>query len=44
MPKINEMLFKLECFQYAASLDLNMGYCQIRISENASNVCTIIPP
>ena len=26
MPKINEMLFKLEGFQYATPLDLNMGY------------------
>ena len=25
MPKINEMLLKSECFQYAASLGLNMG-------------------
>ena len=26
MPKINEILLKLEGFQYATSLDLNMGY------------------
>ena len=25
MPNINEILFKLEGFQYAMSLDLNMG-------------------
>ena len=42
MPKINEMLLKLEGFQYATSLDLNMGYYHIRLSENASNLCTII--
>ena len=29
MPKINEMLLKLEGFQYATSLDLNMGYYNI---------------
>ena len=26
MPKINDILLKLEGFQYATSLDLNMGY------------------
>ena len=25
MPKINEILLKLECFQYATSLDLNIA-------------------
>ena len=44
MPKINEMLFKLEGFQYAISLDLNMGNYHIRLSENASNLCIIILP
>ena len=44
MPNINEMLFKLECFQYDASLDLNMVYYHIRLSENSSNLCTIIIP
>ena len=44
MPKLNEMLFKLEGFQYATSLDLNMGYYNIRISKNSSNLCTIILP
>ena len=29
MKKINEMLLKLEVFQYATSLDLNMGYYHI---------------
>ena len=43
MPKINEMLLKLEGFQYSTSLDLNMGYYHILLSKNASNVCTIIP-
>ena len=44
MPKINEMLLKLEGFQCATSLDLNMGYYHIRLSENASNLCKIILP
>ena len=42
MPKLNEMLLKLEGFQYDKSLDLNMGYHHIRISKNASNLCTTI--
>ena len=33
------MSLKLEIFQYATSLDLNMGYYHIRLSENASNLC-----
>ena len=44
MQKINEMLLKLEVFQYAKSLDLNMGYYHIRLSENASILCKIILP
>ena len=33
MPKTNEMFLKLEGFQYAASLDLNMGFYHIRLSK-----------
>ena len=32
MPKINQILLKLEGFQYATSLDLNMGYYHIWLS------------
>ena len=32
----------LEGFQYATSLDLDMGYYRIRLSEEARNLCTII--
>ena len=42
MPKIYEMLLKLEGFRYGMLLDLNMLYDHIWISENASNLCTII--
>ena len=42
MPKINEMLLKLKGFQYAKSLDLNIGYYHIQLIENTSNLCTII--
>ena len=44
MQKINKILFKLEGFQYAMSLDLNMGYYHIQLIKNASNLCTIILP
>ena len=44
MPKTNEMLFKLEGFWYDTSLDLEMGYYHIRISENASKLCTFALP
>ena len=42
IPKINDMLFKLEGFQYSTSLDLNTLYYHIQLNENASNLCTII--
>ena len=44
MTKRNQVLLKLEGFQYATSLDLNMVYYHIRLSKNASNLCTIILP
>ena len=44
MPNINDMLLKLEGFQYATSLDLNMRYYHIQLSENVSNFCTSTLP
>ena len=44
MLKINDMLFKLEGFRYATSLDLNRGYYHIQLSENESNLCKILIP
>ena len=44
MLKIREMLLNLEGFKYATFMDLNMGYYYIPLSEEASNLCTIIPP
>ena len=44
MPKLNEMLLKLEGFKYARSLGLNMGYYHIQLIKNASDLCTIILP
>ena len=42
MPKINEMLLKLEVFQYVTSHDLYMVYYHIRLSENSRNLRMII--
>ena len=42
MPKINEIWFKFEGFQYAKSNGLNRGYYNIRFSKNSSSLCTII--
>ena len=38
------MLLKLEGFQYAKQLDLNIGYYHIRLIKKASKLCTIIIP
>jgi hypothetical protein len=35
---------KLEGFQYATSLDLNMGYYHIELSPFSKQLCTIILP
>ena len=42
LPRISDTLQELEGFQYATSLDMNMGYYHITLSEEASNICTIV--
>ena len=42
IPKIQDMLHKLEGFMYATSLDLNMGYYHIKLNPDAQKYCTII--
>ena len=44
MSKINETLLKWEAFKFATSLNLNIGYYQIQLNEDASKWCTIIIP
>jgi hypothetical protein len=44
IPKISELMLKLEGFSFAMSLDLNMGYYTIRLTPHASQLCTIILP
>ena len=44
IPKIQDMLLKLEGFQYATSLDLNMGYYHIELSPDSKKLCTVVLP
>ena len=38
MPNINEMLLKVDGFNYSTLFDLNMGYYYIQLSEDAINL------
>jgi len=42
LPKIGDVLQQLEGFQYATTSDLNMGYYTVRLSPEASDMCTIV--
>jgi hypothetical protein len=42
IPKIQDLLLKLEGFQYATSLDLNMGYYHIELSPDSKRLCTSV--
>ena len=44
LPKIQDMLLKMEGFQYATSLDLNMGYYHIKLDADSRKLCTIVLP
>ena len=44
IPNIQDMLMKMEGFQFATSLDLNMGYYHIELTPNSSRLCTIVLP
>jgi len=44
LPKISDMLQKLEGFQFATSLDLNMGYYHIELTPESSRLCTVVLP
>jgi len=38
------LLLKLEGFQYATTLDLNMGYYHIELTPLSKRLCTIVTP
>ena len=44
IPKIQDMLQKLEGFMWATSLDLNMVNYHILLTPNASRLCTVVLP
>ena len=44
IPRIQDLLLKLEGFMYATSLDLNMGYYALRLTPTAQKLCTIVFP
>jgi len=44
VPKISDVMLKLECFQYGTSLDLNMGYYHIEFNPDTRKLCTIVLP
>ena len=44
IPKIQDLMLKLEGFQYGTSLDLNMGYYHIELSPSSKRLCTIVLP
>ena len=44
IPKIQDMLLNLEGFQWATSLDLNMGYYHIKLDPASRALCTIVLP
>ncbi len=44
IPKIQDMLQKMQGLLYATALDLNMGYYTIRLNPDAQQLCTIVLP
>ena len=44
LPRIQDLLLKLEGFQHATSLDLNMGYYHVELSPHSRELCTIVLP
>ena len=44
IPKIQDLLLKLEGFMYATTLDLNMEYYHIELSPGSKKLCTLVLP
>jgi len=44
IPNVQDMHLNLEGFQWATSLDLNMGYYHIRLDPSSKELCTIVLP
>jgi dihydroorotate dehydrogenase len=46
IPKIGkaDIIRSMEGFTFASALELNMGYCHIKLDADAQNLCTILFP
>jgi len=44
IPKIGDLMLKLESFQHGTSLDLNLGYYYIELNPDSRKLCTIVLP
>jgi len=44
VPNIQDVLLNLEGFQWATSLDLNMGHCHVRLDPASKQLCTVQCP
>ena len=44
IPKIADVLQKLEGVKFAISLDPNLGYFTVRLEPDSQKICTIITP
>jgi len=44
LPKVADLIQKLERFKYATALDLSMGYYHIPLDEESQKLCTTILP
>ncbi len=44
LPKIQDILLKLEGFRYTTALDLNMGYYHIHLDDASKKLCMLIFP
>ena len=42
LPKISDLLQKLQGFTYATAIDLSVGYYHIRLDEESSKLCTTV--
>lgn len=44
LPKISDLLQKLEGFKYATAIDLSMGYYHVQLDEESQNLCSFVMP
>jgi transposase InsO family protein len=44
LPKISDLLQKLEGFSFATAIDLSMGYYHVKLDDESSKLCTTVLP